>query len=133
MNRSFDNFQRALLRFEEALQLPEPSTLSIDGAIQRFEFTFEAAWKAMRYLLFVTGGIEAPFPRYVLRKAYSAGWIEDEQLWLNMLTDRNETSHIYDEAKANEIYRKFPAYAAALRGLCLRLQPLFSEIPPAKL
>ena len=40
-----DSFGKALGRLEEALQAPT-SDLARDASIQRFEFTFEPAWKS---------------------------------------------------------------------------------------
>lgn len=60
-------------------------------------------------------GIETKSPRETLKQAYQMKWIDDEQLWLNMLRDRNETSHIYDEEKALEIYKKIKAYHPILK------------------
>jgi nucleotidyltransferase substrate binding protein (TIGR01987 family) len=51
-----------------------------------------------------------------LRKAYAASWIKDETLWLQMLNDRNETSHEYDEDKAKKIYQHISAYYPALNA-----------------
>lgn len=118
MNRSFSNFENALSRLEEALLLPNNDSIVIDGTIQRFEFTFEAAWKAARNLLFAQAGIEVNTPRDVLQKAYIAAWFDDEKIWLAMMKHRNETSHIYNETKANEIYDMLPIYAKNLRNLC---------------
>lgn len=42
-----DNFSRAVARLEEALKA-QGHALSLDGTVQRFEFTFEMAWKALR-------------------------------------------------------------------------------------
>jgi nucleotidyltransferase substrate binding protein (TIGR01987 family) len=44
-------------------------------------------------------------------------WIADDALWLDMIADRNRTSHTYNEQTAEEIYRRLPAYATALAGL----------------
>lgn len=128
MNRSFSNFERALARFEEALTVPKDVLLAIDGSIQRFEFTFEASWKAMRNLLFSQEGVEVNLPREILKKAYLAGWIDDEKLWLSMLNHRNETSHIYNEEKAEEIYDMLAAYAKNLRMLCNLLKTKYPDV-----
>lgn len=49
--------QRALTTLEELLALPHMSPVERDAAIQRFEYTFEACWRAaQRYLLVVGGG-----------------------------------------------------------------------------
>jgi len=41
------HFERALSRLEEALAKPEDPIVR-DASIQRFEFTFEMAWKALQ-------------------------------------------------------------------------------------
>ncbi len=42
-------------------------------------------------------------PKSVLKEAFSAGIIQDEKLWMNMLMDRNSISHMYNESNAIEI------------------------------
>ena len=39
------DFESALQRLEEGLQVSDKSSLAIDGIIQRFEFTFEISCK----------------------------------------------------------------------------------------
>ena len=106
------NLGRAIDRLREALDVPADQPLAVDGTIQRFEFVFELFWKTLVGVL-EAEGVEARTPREALRKAYSARLIEDEEDWLQMLADRNETSHVYDEQGALRIYesirRRFPA------------------------
>jgi len=102
----FDSFANALRRLEEALKedITKSSTF-IDGTIQRFEFTFELAWKLLRMIL-LNEGIESNTPRAVLKEAYLAKLISDGEGWIDMLEDRNKTSHLYDEKIATAIYQK---------------------------
>jgi nucleotidyltransferase substrate binding protein (TIGR01987 family) len=60
-------------------------------------------WKTLKRLLY-SEGIEANTPKECLKKAYEVRWIENETVWLQMLRDRNETSHIYNEDMAKQIY-----------------------------
>lgn len=101
--QSMLNLENALTRLKEALAVPQDSPLAIDGTIQRFEFTFELFWKTLKKFL-AQEGIDANTPRDILRKAYSINWLDDEEAWLNMLRDRNETANIYDAEHAQEIY-----------------------------
>jgi nucleotidyltransferase substrate binding protein (TIGR01987 family) len=98
--------------------------LVVDGTIQRFEFVFELFWKTLVHVL-EHEGIEASTPREALRKAYAARLLEDEQDWLQMLADRNATSHVYDEEAALRIYEsirlRFPAIERGHRSLLERL------------
>ena len=55
-------------------------------------------------------GIESGTPREAIQKAYQAKWLNDEQLWIQMLQDRNRTSHVYEEEVAREIFSRVPKY-----------------------
>lgn len=44
--------------------------------------------------------------RDCIKKAYQAGFIVNEKAWIAYLKDRNLSSHIYDEAEAENIYKK---------------------------
>lgn len=102
----FSDFISSLSRLEEALgEDLGKGSIVVDGTIQRFEFTFELAWKLAKALL-SHSGIEASTPRAAIKEAFHAGMIEDGQAWIDMLEDRNKTSHIYDEKTALKIYGK---------------------------
>lgn len=97
------NFEKALNRLQEGIQLYDGiNNLARDGLIQRFEFTFELAWKTMQSCFEKEGLFRLNSPKTVLREAFSAGLINDEKLWLSMLMDRNSTQ-IYNEQLANQI------------------------------
>lgn len=110
-NQSIENLKRALSRLEEAINTPvtEQNSLLIDGTIQRFEFCIELFWKMLRRAL-LDSGIESGTPREAVQKAYQAKWLNDEQLWIQMLQDRNRTSHVYEEEIAQEIFARVPQY-----------------------
>jgi nucleotidyltransferase substrate binding protein (TIGR01987 family) len=117
----FDDLGRSLDRLAEALGISAEEPLAIDGTIQRFEFTFELFWKAVRRLL-ARQGIEANSPKAVLQQAYRLGWLDDEPKWLKVLEDRNLTSHTYREPLALEIYGRIPAHHAAMREVVQKLR-----------
>ena len=120
------NLGRALDRLHEALAVPPDAPLAVDGTVQRFEFAFELAWKALKDALEYEG-VDARTPREVLREATRAGWLGDETAWLDMLRDRNLSSHVYSEAVAGEIYGRIrqnvPALDAAREVLTRRYDP----------
>lgn len=43
-------------------------------------------------------------PREILKEAFSAGLIENGEVWMDMMLSRNELSHLYDEETSREIY-----------------------------
>ena len=100
------DFSKALKRLEEALNEDlSKGTIIIDGAIQRFEFTFELSWKLTKAVLNHLG-TEAASPRGVIKEAFKANVMKDGEGWIDMLEDRNKTLHIYDEEQALTIYDK---------------------------
>ena len=104
INDIYEDFKNALARLQEALnENLLKGNIIVDGTIQRFEFTFELSWKLAKSVLSYNG-IEAESPRMAIKEAFKAGMIKDGEGWINMLGDRNKTSHIYDEKQALSIY-----------------------------
>ena len=117
--KASQSFARAADRLDQALRAPE-SDLQHDGAIQRFEFCFELAWKALQHELRAQG-LDCASPRACLAEAFRQGWIE-QAAWLAMMADHNLTSHTYDEQLARAVYSRLAGHAATLRALLERLQ-----------
>ena len=116
-----DNYLRAVQRLGEALEeyAANPTDPVRDGVIQRFEFTFDLAWKSLKEYMQDQGATTPlQFPKQVLREAYAAELIDDERLWLDMLDARNSTSHIYDDRQAAAVMSGVQErYYKALRAL----------------
>lgn len=122
----------ALTKLENAfIKLKEGSRdaneeLEMDGVIQRFEFTFELLWKTLKIFL-LDSGVEAKSPKDSLKEGFKIGWLKDEQVFLNMLEDRNKTSHLYDKDTSEAILERIknnyvPAIGAILSELKKRLK-----------
>ena len=73
------------------------------AVIQAFEFTFETFWQAFKKVVEAEGQA-APFPRAAIAGAFQLGVIDDEDTWLDMIRDRNQTSHTYNENVSQTIY-----------------------------
>ncbi|MCJ7840031.1 HI0074 family nucleotidyltransferase substrate-binding subunit [Lederbergia sp. NSJ-179] len=67
-------------------------------------------WKSILKWLLEDEGIETKTRKEALKQAYVAEWLQDEKIWLQMLRDRNETSHVYSEEKAKDIYENIMDY-----------------------
>lgn len=121
---ALDNFKRALQRLHDVLAVPE-TDISRDALIQRFEFTYEMAWKSMLHGLLDAGERVPEMVRPVIQAAFRAQWIDDPELWERIKDARNETSHTYNEAKAIEVAAFVRAHAVgAFDALLQRLEPL---------
>ena len=123
------DFEKALKRLKEVLaEDPSKTTAIIDGTIQRFEFTFELSWKLARDVLY-HNGIETNNPRSAIKEAFKENLITEAELWINMMEDRNRTSHIYDEAEAFKIYQKIKeSYYFLLENFFGKVLPIVSQM-----
>lgn len=118
---SLEKLGKALDRLGEVLEMPlDAKGVIRDSAIQRFEMVIELYWETFKHLLEVQK-VEVAFPKQALQKAYQAKWIDEEKPWIDMLTDRNETSHIYDEQRAQKIYERIRTYYPTLEQTYTRL------------
>ena len=105
LSQRLSDFEKALERLKEVLaEDPAKTSAIIDGTIQRFEFTFELAWKLGQHLLSYNG-VEANNPRSVIKELFKEKFIPDGTAWIEMLDDRNRTAHLYDEKEAVKIYK----------------------------
>lgn len=94
--------EKALVTLDEILD--QPFTIIVrDATIQRFEYCFELSWKMFKKALKIEG-LEVNSPRQAIRGAYASGYIENADIWLEMLEDRNMTAHTYDPDIAQQVY-----------------------------
>jgi nucleotidyltransferase substrate binding protein (TIGR01987 family) len=110
--------RKALAALEEFVGLARPTAVERDAAIQRFEYTCEATWKAIQLGLREQEGLEAASPKAIARASRQVGLLDDDaaRVALAVADDRNETVHTYNEAVAQAIHSRLPAYAALLRA-----------------
>lgn len=124
-------FERALAALERALAraaaAPDDEELR-DATIQRFEFTFELAWKMLKRRLELdlpnAQEVDGMSYRTLIRVGAEYGLIEADAVaaWFVYRDKRNITSHTYDAAKAAEVAAIVPAFAQHARALLQRLQ-----------
>jgi nucleotidyltransferase substrate binding protein (TIGR01987 family) len=117
----FDNFQRAFLLLEDGIAASEQRSLSQlekEGLIQRFEYTWELAWKTLRDYLEAEGVVlETITPSQVIRAGLNARIITNGEVWMRALDARNRMSHTYDLKAFEEIIEAIRrAYLGIFRG-----------------
>ena len=78
------------------------------GMVGLYEICFEQAWKAMKELLENQGYAESATgsPKTILKTAYKAGMIDNEEVWLDALVSRNNVAHVYNAAIAVDIINR---------------------------
>lgn len=121
-HQRFQNFSKAFALLREAIEENEIDNLSPleqEGVIQRFEYTFELAWKTAKDYMTASGlQLVEVSPRAVIKEAFAAGVISDGQVFIDMMLSRNQLAHIYDNAKFRTIlYDIKSRYLTALNQL----------------
>ena len=111
LDAKFENFYNANVRLNEAVikYAQTKDDLFRDGLIQRFEFTYELAWKTLKEYLEDIGIVDRNSPKAVVKEAFVQKLIADEETWLLMIKDRNHTAHVYNEKLAKEIAERITA------------------------
>ena len=104
-----ERFQQRRAEFDKALQrltmalAQERNEYTQDAVIQRFEFTYELAWKALKNFLAMKD-IDVRNAKDTLKAAYQQGLIQDADAWSLLHQQRNLTSHTYDSQLAVDMY-----------------------------
>ncbi len=97
----YNNFSKAFSLLQEIIEANEDITvleaIVKEGIVQRFEYTFELAWKTLKDKMIEDGLlIDKISPKYIFKLAFQSKYIEDVDLWIAMTNDRNLMSHTYD-------------------------------------
>jgi nucleotidyltransferase substrate binding protein (TIGR01987 family) len=124
----FSNYKAALQKLHQALIEENLNDLEKEGLIQRFEYTYELAWKTLQDLLQHYGYTDVKGPTPVLRQALKDGYIVNERTWREMKQARELTSHTYDNQQADQIADRIrDFYFDQLMNLKRRLDEEFEK------
>ena len=95
------------------------------GAVKHFEMAYELSWKmAARWLDIhvAEGAAQGVSRRQLYRLAADHRLIHDVDEWMRYHDARNETVHVYDEAKAAAVHRAASEFVPAARALLAALE-----------
>lgn len=124
--KKYENFCKALENLQDVfLYEPPYNSLVVVGSIKLYEICFELAWKAMKEILTNQGfeDYRSGSPKQVVKVAYKAGLVTDEEVWLSALSAKNNVSHAYNEAVALDIIDKTKnVYCSMFRDLKEQMQ-----------
>jgi nucleotidyltransferase substrate binding protein (TIGR01987 family) len=117
VNQRIQMANRALATLQELTPIAAPTGIERDAAIQRFEYSTEACWKAAQSVLLSQFGLELASPKSVIRScAQNALLVDaDARLAMDLVDDRNLTSHTYNEPLAQAIWSRLPTHLAVLQ------------------
>lgn len=100
----FESYKKAFSRLKEAVSNYSGTQIEQDGIIQRFEFTFELAWKLLKDYLEFNGIALVRSPAEARQEALKMGLISDGPGWKDMQDGRHRSSHEYDEEKIAQLF-----------------------------
>lgn len=104
--KKYENFCSALTNMKDIYQYKEPyDNVVLTGLVGLYEICFEQSWKMMKEVLESHGYEEGATgsPKFIIKTAYKAGMITDEELWIRALQSRNNVAHAYNHEIALDI------------------------------
>lgn len=106
--KKFHNYVSNLTVLSRAKEEDLENEFIISGIIDKFFIQFELGWKVLKELLKYEGyGMaNTGSPREIIKMAYSVYEFLGEDLWLSMLRDRNDMTHIYDGGSAKRLVQR---------------------------
>ena len=119
--KKYENFVRALANLASSNRIKPPySPVEQAGIVKLFEICYEQAWKMMKEIMEYHGlnPDKTGSPRLITKLAYQNHLINDQEAWLNILDNRNLTTHIYDDEES----------LAAIKKIQKIYVPLFIEL-----
>lgn len=99
----FANYKKALEQLTRFIERGELNEFEEQGLIQAFEYTHELAWKTLKDFLENKGNNEMFGSKDATREAFKLGLIVNGDVWMNMINDRNQTTHTYNEETTQQI------------------------------
>jgi len=100
----FNSYKRALAQLTKFIDQDKLNELEEQGLIQAFEYTHELAWKLLRAFLKYQDPQETIYgSKDATRRAFNLDLIKDGDTWMDMIKDRNRTSHTYNRDVARDI------------------------------
>jgi nucleotidyltransferase substrate binding protein (TIGR01987 family) len=126
----FANYKKALSQLTKFIDKGELNELEEMGLIQAFEYTHELAWNLLKDYLQDQGTQNITGSKDAVRNAFKVGLIEDGETWMEMIQDRNRTSHTYNESTAKAIATNITSrYFALFVEFCDRMDNISHEYP----
>ncbi len=106
-----------------AIENPDDITKEVyrDSIIKKYEMLEDLTWKLLSKI-FKDSGLEINNPKGCYRQAFKDGWIDNIDIWNDILLLRNTTTHIYNEQEYEEIKNKIiEEYIIAIEKLLLNI------------
>ena len=133
--KKYENYVSALKSLRKAPEQDLSNDFIQSGIIDKFSIQFELGWKVLKELLTYEGinAAKTGSPREIIKQAYQYYPCIEEDVWLDMLSQRNNMAHIYDgnaaKALAQEIISRFiPAFEKLEKSICERYADILDTL-----
>lgn len=128
--KKFDQYVSHLRILSRAFDEDLTNDFIVSGIIDKYYIQFELGWKVLKELLRYEGANQAETgsPREIIKTAYAYYDFIDESVWLGMLRDRNDTTHIYNEEAARQLVNKvLDNYIHEFQVLEMKIKERYSD------
>lgn len=103
INETYETFKNAYLKLSEFAKNDDMSEQHMVAIIHAYEYTFELWWKFLQRYLETLITVEEYGPNATIKNAFNCKVLKEGQIWMDMLRDRNLTTHTYKNDVALEI------------------------------
>jgi nucleotidyltransferase substrate binding protein (TIGR01987 family) len=129
MQLDLTSFNKAINSLTEVLDeyKKNSNVFMRDACIQRFEYTYELAWKMLKRYLEITSANPAELDEMSFQNLIRTGsekglLLHGWDKWSSYRKARSTTSHVYDEKKAEEVFATIPGFLEDVKFLQKKLQ-----------
>ena len=132
LNKALKTLEDSFRVMQELVKIGNPEFIlaAEDSTIQRFEYCYETFWKFLkRYLELVHHVDDVHSSRKVFYASVKAEICTPDEgdVFLDMVDDRNETSHAYSVEASRLILSDIPRYYAAMIVVVRRINEKLSD------
>jgi len=127
LRRALENFKQLETITQSPIDIEELKEALRDSVIKRFEYCADHLWKYIQLYLETTLNftLEKGGPTFTLKMCLPARLLHEEEIEqaVQMIKDRNYTSHIYQEEIADFIAKKAPGYYSLMKIILEKIKP----------
>jgi nucleotidyltransferase substrate binding protein (TIGR01987 family) len=125
--KRLNQLKKAASLMIEGLKISSPSRIEQAGLIKAFDLSLELSGKLLKDFL-VSEGFDVATPRAAIKQAYQNEIIQDGELWLVALSDRNLTTQIHEGSTADLVVGSIKSkYAVMINELIAYFDKYDSE------
>ncbi len=130
--RRFEQMKSLYHTMSEVYKESSDSEMYLSGLTADFDRLFELGWKTVKEYLKGEGfsSAKSGSPKQILKLAYQQGLICNEEIWLKMLDDRNDDTHLYNESSARSYAARIERdYLPAIKDFIADLKKVILDEP----